>query len=102
MARQFFARVYLQGVEDTDEAYDTVAEELGKQGFTRTFKLAQRTALLPPGTFVCPAEQFATSEEALRVVQRAAKSVGLPSAIVVIETDQPVQTSGLDNAPAPH
>jgi hypothetical protein len=98
MARQFFARVHLQGVEESDEAYETLADEMAKQGFARTFRLPKRAARLPPGTFVGD-EQLGSAEEALRRAQIAAKSIGLPSAILVLETERPVQTYGLDNAP---
>jgi hypothetical protein len=101
MANQFFARVYFQGVDETDEAYETLAVEMENVGFARTIALPKRVAHLPPGTFVAPAERLGSSEEALRRVQLAAKSTGLASSIVVLETDRSVQTYGLDNAPAP-
>jgi hypothetical protein len=100
MIRQFFARVHLQGIEETDEAYETLTEEMAKQGFSRTLKLPKRAARLPPGTFAAPAEQVGSSEEALRRVQLASKSIGVAASILVVETDQPVQTYGLDNAPS--
>lgn len=99
MSTQFFARVQFQGVDDADEAYDTLGEELTKQGFVATITLPKRVARLPLGTFVAEAERIGTSEEALRRVQLAAKSTGLASSILVLETDRPIQTFGLDNAP---
>jgi hypothetical protein len=101
MSRQFFARVHFPGVEESDEAYETLADEMAKQAFGAALKLPNRAARLPPGTFVAPVEEIGSAEEALRRVQRAAKSTGLAAAIVVFDTDQPVQTYGLDTAPAP-
>ncbi|HXX68774.1 MAG TPA: hypothetical protein VEK07_16420 [Polyangiaceae bacterium] len=102
MATQFFARVQFQGIEDADDdAYETLAEEMTKQGFVDTIALPKRVARLPLGTFVAAAERIGTSEEALRRAQLAAKSTGLASSILVLETDRPVQTFGLDNAPPP-
>lgn len=102
MTKQFFVRVQLNGVEESDDAYQVLADEMAARGFAFTIALPKRSAKLPVGAFFGAAETAGdTSEEALRRAQLAVKATGLAAAIVVVETTAPVQTFGLDMAPRP-
>jgi hypothetical protein len=100
MARQFFVRVQLKGVEEDDGSYATLVEEMTARGFATTLTLPKRNARLPVGTFLAQGEDPAvTSEETLRRTQLAVKATGQAAAVMVIETSSPLQTFDLDPAP---
>ena len=97
MARQFFVRVQLKGVEEDDGSYETLVEEMTARGFATTLALPKRNARLPVGTYLAPGDDAAiTSEDVLRRAQLAVKATGQAAAVMVIETSVPLQTFDLD------
>ena len=100
MARQFFVRVQLKGVEEDDGSYETLVEEMTARGFATTLALPKRNARLPVGSFLVPGDDAAvTAEEVLRRAQLAVKATGQAAAVMVVETSVPLQTFDLDPAP---
>jgi hypothetical protein len=100
MARQFFVRVQLKGVEEDDGSYEMLVEEMTARGFATTLALPKRNARLPVGSFLVPGDDAAvTAEEVLRRAQLAVKATGQAAAVMVVETSVPLQTFDLDPAP---
>jgi hypothetical protein len=97
MARQFFVRVQLKGVEEDDGSYETLVEEMTARGFATTLALPKRNARLPVGSYLASGDDAAmTGEDVLRRAQLAVKATGQAAAVMVIETSVPLQTFDLD------
>lgn len=82
MAR-FTVRVQLRDVEEGDSAYETLHEEMGKKGFSRTISSDDTTYHLPTGSYNYVGER--SIDDVLSRAKSAADKTGNESRIIVTE-----------------